>query len=111
MSGGGSSMRAMTGGGLGRPMATGGVVPSETHVHIHPGQVVNHPEVGDIGEKGKSVAVVPLHDDGTPKTEAMNDSVKALLAHPEFQKAVSNVVGHHSDALRAALEHVSKHGR
>ena len=71
----------------------------EIHMHIHPGQVVTHPEMGHVGDSAHAVAVVPLTP-GAP----MDEHVKELLAHPDFQKAVSQVVSHHADALKAAFE-------
>ena len=89
-------------------MAAGGVVPPETHVHIHSGQVLDHPEVGKVGDGKSAVAVVPLHGDGTPKTEAMKPAVQSLLTHPDFKAAVEKVVSKSHDKLASALR--SAHG-
>jgi hypothetical protein len=83
-------------------MAAGGVIPA-THVHIHPGQIVDHPEVGPVGDKKSATAVVPLHADGSPKTEAMNSQVVGLLDHPEFRKALAKVLEDNHDTLAKAL--------
>jgi hypothetical protein len=91
------------------PEAVVKVPESHVHVHMHgaepgeikPGQVVAHDVVGQVGHEGSKTAIVPLHEDGSPKVEAMKSNVKELLDHPEFKKAVAKVVHKHlADALK-----------
>jgi hypothetical protein len=86
-------------------MATGGVAFGPQHEPprmaeggvIRPGQVINHPTVGMLPH---GTAVVPIHEDGSPKSEVggkpVDDHIKALLQHPDFQAALHGVTGNKS---------------
>jgi hypothetical protein len=93
-------------------MARGGVIPpSETHVHIHPGQVVSGPQMGKVGTKDQATAVVPLHDDGSPKTEAMQPEVAALLKRPDFMSALADVVSKAKQPHHVLAEAMAARGK